>query len=371
MEALRVPFVDLKAQYHLLKEEMDRSVIEVLEGGGFVLGQQLEQFESDFARYLGCRYALGVSSGLDALRLALEALDIGPGDEVIIPANTFIATAFAVSAVRARPVLVDMDPDSFNMDPGLAERAITKATRAIIAVHLYGQPADMKTILDVAQRHGLFVIEDACQAHGSRYDGSRTGTLGDVGCFSFYPTKNLGAYGDGGALATNDARVAERVAHLRNYGQQARYHHVEKGWTARLDTLQAAVLSVKMKHLDEWNRRRSAHATYYSERMKDITELRLPEVQPDRDHVFHLYVIRTRKRDQLQTFLSSRNIGTQIHYPVPIHLQKAYADSGYDAGDFPETERAANEILSLPVYAELDAAQLDYVVEAVTEFFRT
>jgi dTDP-4-amino-4,6-dideoxygalactose transaminase len=370
MEVLKVPFVDLKAQYHLLKREMDQSLIEVLEGGGFVLGEQLEKFEARFAQYLGCRHAVGVSSGLDALRLALEALDIGPGDEVIIPANTFIATAFAVSAVRARPVLVDMDPHSFNIDPDLIEQAITSATRAIIPVHLYGQPADMEAVVDIAHRHNLFVIEDACQAHGARYKGKRTGTMGDIGCFSFYPTKNLGAYGDGGALVTNDARVAERVARLRNCGQQARYHHVEKGWTARLDTLQAAALTVKMKHLDEWNRRRSAHAMYYQERLNEIGELRLPEVQPDREHVFHLYVIRTRKRDHLQAYLKSREIATLIHYPVPIHLQQAYANSGNEAGDFPETEQAANEILSLPMYAELHSSQQEYVVEAVTEFFK-
>jgi dTDP-4-amino-4,6-dideoxygalactose transaminase len=369
MEVLRVPFVDLKAQYRLLKREMDRSVLEVCESGGFVLGEPLETFEACFAQYLGCRYALGVSSGLDALRLALEALNVGPGDEVIIPANTFIATAFAVSAVGARPVLVDMDPHSFNMDPELTEKAITDATRAIIPVHLYGQPADMEAIVDIARRHGLFVIEDACQAHGSRYKGRRTGTLGDIGCFSFYPTKNLGAYGDGGALVTNDARVAERVACLRNYGQQVRYHHIEKGWTARLDTLQAAVLTVKMKHLDEWNRRRSAHAMFYDEQLKTIGELRLPEVLPCRDHVFHLYVIRTQERDQLQAFLRSREIGTLIHYPIPIHLQKAYADSGYKAGDFPKTEQSANEILSLPMYPEMQSSQREYVVEAVSEFF--
>ena len=307
---------------------------------------------------------------MDALRLGLEALGIGPGDEVIIPANTFIATAFAVSAVRARPVLVDMDPRSFNIDPNLIEQAITSATRAIIPVHLYGQPADMDAIADIARRHKLFVIEDACQAHGARYKGKRTGTMGDIGCFSFYPTKNLGAYGDGGALVTDDARIAERVAHLRNYGQAAGYHHVEKGWTARLDTLQAAVLTVKMKYLDEWNLRRSAHATHYTAQLDEISELRLPEVQPDRDHVFHLYVVRTSQRDQLQAFLSSRQIGTLIHYPVPVHLQKAYADLGYESGDFPETEQAANEILSLPMYPELDSSQRECVTAAVAEFFK-
>ncbi len=369
MTALRVPFVDLKAQYREFKGEIDRSVLEVCENGGFVLGEPVARFESCFARYLGCRHAVGVSSGLDALRLALVALDIGPGDEVILPANTFIATAFAVSAVGARPVLVDMDPRSFNMDPDLTQKAITKATRAIMPVHLYGQPADMEAITDIARRHELFVIEDACQAHGSRYKGRRTGTWGDIGCFSFYPTKNLGAYGDGGALVTNDAKVAERAACLRNYGQQARYHHVEKGWTARLDTLQAAVLTVKMQHLDEWNRRRSAHAMFYDERLSTIGDLRLPEVLPERDHVFHVYVVRTQRRDQLQAFLRSREIETLIHYPVPIHLQEAYSDAGYTAGDFPNTEHAATEILSLPMYAEMQRSQQEYVVETIGEFF--
>lgn len=370
MEVRQVPFVDLKAQYHLLKPEMDKTVIAVLEGGGFTGGEQLEKFEGLFAEYLGCRYADGLSGGGDALRLALEALNIGPGDEVIIPANTFIATAFAVSAVNARPVLVDMDPYSFNMDPNLIEKAITKSTRAIIPVHLYGQPADMDAVLDIARRHHLFVIEDACQSHGARYKGRRTGTLGNLGCFSFYPSKNLGAYGDGGAVVTDDQKLAEKIARLRNYGQQAKYHHTEKGWNARLDTIQAAILSLKLKYLDEWNRKRLAHAMFYSEQLKKVSELQLPLIHPDRDHVFHLYVVRSNKRNQLQEFLNRRKVSTLIHYPVPIHLQKAYSELGYKMGDFPNTEKAAAEILSLPMYPELQPTQLNQVVEAINDFFQ-
>jgi dTDP-3-amino-3,4,6-trideoxy-alpha-D-glucose transaminase len=370
MEVCYVPFLDLKAQYQLLKPEMDKTVIAVLESGGFILGEQLEKFEGLFANYLGCRYAVGVSSGLDALRLTLEALNIGSGDEVILPANTFIATAFAVSSVNARPVLVDIDPQSFNIDPNLIEKAITKSTRAIMPVHLYGQPAEMDRVLDIARRHHLFVIEDACQSHGARYKGKRTGTLGDIGCFSFYPGKNLGAYGDGGAVVTDDQKLAERVARLRNYGQQAKYHHNEKGWNARLDTIQAAVLSLKLKYLADWNRKRLAHAIYYNEQLKKIADVQLPEIQPDRDHVFHLYVIRSKKRDKLQDFLNRRKVSTLIHYPVPIHLQKAYAELGYKTGDFPNTERAAAEILSLPMYPELQPSQLDHVVKAITDFFQ-
>lgn len=370
MEVLQVPFVDLKAQYAAIKVEVDEAVMRVLSDCNFILGEQVEKFEANFAEFLGCRYAIGVSSGLDALRLALEALGIGAGDEVMIPANTYIATALAVSSVKARPVLVDIDPQSYNMDPNLIKKALTTSTRAIIPVHLYGQSADMETILDIASRHRLFVIEDACQSHGARYHEQRTGTFGDFGCFSFYPAKNLGAYGDGGAVVTNDQKLAEKIARLRNYGQRAKYYHSERGLNARLDTIQAAVLNVKLKHLDEWNRSRATHAMYYSEQLKKIKELKEPQVLPDRDHVFHLYVIRTRMRNQLQEFLSGRRITTLIHYPVPIHLQEAYGDLGYKMGDFPNTERAAAEILSLPMYAELRPSQQRYVIESVNDFYQ-
>jgi dTDP-4-amino-4,6-dideoxygalactose transaminase len=329
----------------------------------------VEEFENNFARYLGCNYAIGVSNGLDALRLALQALGIGAGDEVIIPANTYIATALAISSVNARPVLVEMDPQSYNIDPNLIEKALTTSTRAILPVHLYGQPADMEPILDIARRTHLFVIEDACQSHGARYRKQRTGTFGDLGCFSFYPGKNLGAYGDGGAIVTNDQKLAEKLSRLRNYGQRKKYYHSEKGLNARLDTMQAAILNVKLKYLDDWNRSRAAHAKNYSDQLQSIEGLRLPDVQPGRDHVFHLYVVRSIMRDLLQQFLSSRNIKTLIHYPLPIHLQEAYADLGYKAGDFPITEEAAEQVLSLPMYAELQSSQLEYVVKAIQDFY--
>jgi dTDP-3-amino-3,4,6-trideoxy-alpha-D-glucose transaminase len=370
MEVLAVPFVDLKAQYVNIKTEIDEAVMRVLGNCNFVLGEEVEKFEASFAAFLGCRHAIAVSNGLDALRLSLGVLGIGAGDEVIIPANTFIATALAVSSVNARPVLVDIDPKSYNLDPNLIEEAITPSTRAIMPVHLFGQSADMVAIIDIAHRHSLFVIEDACQSHGARYRGKRTGTFGDLGCFSFYPSKNLGAYGDGGAVVTNRQDLAEKVARLRNYGQQAKYHHSEKGWNARLDTLQAAVLNIKLKYLDEWNHSRLQHAIYYSEQLKKIDELQIPQIQSDRDHIFHLYVIRTRFRDQLQEFLKRRKITTLIHYPVPIHLQQAYTQLGYKMGDFPNTEQAAAEILSLPMYVELQTSQLNYVTQAISDFYQ-
>lgn len=366
---MEIPFVDLKAQYATIQAEIEEAVMTVLRSGNFILGEQVEEFENNFARYLGCQYAIGVSNGLDALRLALEVLGIGAGDEVIIPANTYVATALAVSSVKARPVLVEMNPRSYNMDPNLIEKALTTSTRVILPVHLYGQSADMDPILDIARRHHLFVIEDACQSHGARYRKQRTGTFGDLGCFSFYPGKNLGAYGDGGAVVTNDQKLAEKLLRLRNYGQRKKYYHSEKGLNARLDAIQAAILNVKLKYLDDWNRSRAAHAKYYSDQLQSIDGLCLPEVHPGRDHVFHLYVIRSTMRDPLQEFLSSRKIKTLIHYPLPIHLQEAYADLGYKAGDFPITEQAAAEILSLPMYAGLQSIQLEYVVKAIQDFY--
>jgi dTDP-4-amino-4,6-dideoxygalactose transaminase len=369
MQISDVPFVDLKAQYASIKPEIDQAVMTVLANCNFILGNEVEKFEASFAQFLGSKYAIGVSSGLDALRLALEALEIGAGDDVIIPANTFIATALAVSATQARPVLVDMDPRNYNIDPNRIEDAITPSTRAIMPVHLYGQPCDLEPILDIARRHNLFVIEDACQAHGARYQNRRTGTFGKVGCFSFYPGKNLGAYGDAGAAVTDDKDLAEKIARRRNYGQKAKYYHSEKGLNARLDTIQAAVLNVKLKYLDEWNRKRSANALYYREQLKKIEKVQLPEPGPHRDHIFHLYVIRAPQRNQLQQFLSKRNITTLTHYPVPIHMQEAYVSLGYSQGDFPNTEQASSEILSLPMYAELQTSQIDYVAKAIKDFY--
>ncbi len=365
---MQIPFVDLQAQYQSLKDELDPAVLTVMRQCNFILGKEVSDFECAFADYVGARHCVGVASGLDALKLALEAFGIGPGDEVIVPAHTFIASALAVSAVGARPVLVEVDEASFNLDPARIEAAITPRTKAIMPVHLYGQPADMDPILAIARQHHLRVIEDASQAHGARYRGQRVGTFGDAGCFSFYPGKNLGAYGDAGGLVTNDAELAQKVRFLRNYGQEVKYKHVVKGYNLRLDTLQAAVLGVKLRHLDAWNARRAAHAAAYTHALEGVGDLQLPRVVTG-DHVFHLYVIRTQRRDALQAHLNQRGIATVIHYPVPMHLQAAYADLGYGRGAFPITERLSDEILSLPMYAELTAEQQDYVIKAVKDFF--
>jgi dTDP-4-amino-4,6-dideoxygalactose transaminase len=365
---VQVPFVDLKAQYASIKTAVDEAVLTVLSNCNFILGREVTEFESDFANFLGVKHALGVSSGVDALRLALSALEIGGEDEVIIPANTFIATALAVSAVNARPVLVDIDAKTYNIDPNRIEAAITPRTRAIMPVHLYGQPCDLDAIMDIARRHNLRVIEDACQSHGARFQGRCSGTFGDIGCFSFYPGKNLG--GDGGAIVTNDSQLAEKLSQLRNYGQVKKYYHAEKGLNARLDTVQAAVLGVKLKHLAEWNRRRAENAAYYCQQLIEIEQVAPPQIAPERDHIFHLFVARVKEREKLQQFLGERDITTLIHYPIPIHMQQAYADLGYQHGQFPITERAAEEILSLPMYSELSREQIDYVVSSMADFYR-
>jgi len=364
---IEIPLVDLIAQYNSIAGEIHAAMAKVLERGDYILGEEVCLFEEEFARYCGVRYAVGLDSGISALELALRAYGIGPGDEVITAANTFIATASAISFVGARPVLVDMHPQTYNLDVSLLEKAVTPHTRAVIPVHLYGQMADMDAILEVARRHRLIVIEDAAQAHGATYKGRRAGSLGDVGCFSFYPAKNLGAYGDAGMLVTNDARIAEKVRMLRNYGQKEKYVHEFLAYNRRLDTLQAAMLRVKLRHLDEWNARRRAIAQTYDERLAGLG-IQLPAVADCGTHVYHLYVIRIKRRDELQRWLASHGIATGIHYPIPIHLQSAYADLGYSPGDFPETERHCQEILSLPMYPELTSQQLAHIYDAITAF---
>ncbi|OYT73050.1 MAG: erythromycin biosynthesis sensory transduction protein eryC1 [Chloracidobacterium sp. CP2_5A] len=365
---MQIPFVDLQAQYQSLNAELDAAVLRVMQQCNFILGKEVSDFERAFAAYVGAKHCVGVASGLDALKLALEALGIGCGDEVIIPAHTFIASALAVSASGARPVLVEVEEDSFNLDPRRLEAAITPRAKAIMPVHLYGQPADLEPVLDIARRYGLRVIEDASQAHGARYRGRRVGAFGDAGCFSFYPGKNLGAYGDAGGLVTDDDALAERARLLRNYGQEVKYKHVVKGYNLRLDTMQAAVLGVKLPRLDDWNARRSALAATYTHALEGVGDLKLPRVVHG-DHVFHLYVVRTARRDALQRHLAERGIATVIHYPMPIHLQAAYADLGYGRGAFPLSERLADEVLSLPIYAELTTEQQSQVIAAVKDFF--
>ncbi len=313
------------------------------------------------------RHAIGVDSGTSALELALRAFDIGPSDEVITAANTFIATALAISYTGAKPVLVDVDPVTYNMDPTCLEEAITERTKAVIPVHLYGQAADMDPILELARQRQLVVIEDACQAHGATYKGKRVGSMGDAAAFSFYPAKNLGAYGDGGAVVTNDERIAQAVHMLRNYGQSKKYVHDLRGYNRRLDTLQAAVLLAKLKYLDQWNAARREHAQAYRKQLTGA-EVIAPAAADYGDPVWHLYVIRAQDREGLRKHLSERGISTGIHYPVPIHLQQAYADLGYKPGMFPVTEQASDQVLSLPMYAELEPEQIAYVAGVIRQF---
>ena len=359
-----VPFVDLKAQYQSIKNEIDSAIARVVESGWYVLGPEVETFEKAFADYTGARFCVGVSSGTAALQLALMAGGIKSGDEVIVPANTFFATAETVSTAGATPVFVDADPVSYTIDVGKIEAAITPKTRAIIPVHLYGQPADLDPIFEIAQRHRLIVIEDAAQAHGAEYKGRRVGALGHIGCFSFYPAKNLGACGEAGAIVTNDAKIARRLRMLRDHGSERKYHHQIVGYNFRLETIQAAVLSVKLRHLDAWNDLRRKHAARYDDLLKD-SGLFLPRQMSFARHVYHLYVVQTEARDERQKTLAAAGVQTGIHYPIPIPLQPAYSSLGYRVGDFPETEKQSRRVLSLPMFAELTDEQLEAVAAAI------
>jgi dTDP-4-amino-4,6-dideoxygalactose transaminase len=349
---MRVPFDALERQYSKIADELDRAIKGVLSSGRYILGENVAKFEEEFARYCGTKHAVGISSGTAALHLALLACGVGPGDEVITAANTYIATIFAISYVGAKPVLVDIDPESYTLDVAQVERAITERTRAIIPVHLYGQCADMDPILELAKSHKLRVIEDAAQAHGAEYKGRKAGSLGDLGCFSFYPSKNLGACGDGGAVVTNDEELYQKLRIYRYMGQPRKHLHMVIGYQERLDELQAAILRVKLRYLDRWNEERRRLAALYNQLLAD-TEVLLPKEQPYGRHVYHLYVIRVRRRDAVKARLAEAGIETQIHYPTPAHLQPAYADLGYGKGSFPITERYSGEILSLPLYPEL------------------
>ena len=369
---MTVPFVDLQAQYRSIKSEVDAAIQRVLDTSAFILGREVEAFERAFSEYVGAEFCVGVSNGTAAIQLALQACGVGHGDEVIVPANTFFATAEAVSTAGATPVFVDCDPDSSNIDASKIEAAITPRTRAILPVHLYGRPADLDAVFRVAERHNLVVIEDAAQAHGARYKGKRVGPLGRAGCFSFYPGKNLGAYGEGGAVVTNDADVARRVRLLRDHGSEQKYRHEIVGYNFRLEGIQGAVLGVKLGHLDRWNELRREHAALYRELLAphvDAGSLTLRRESPDAESVHHLFVIQADARDSLQRFLSAAGVQTGIHYPVPVHLQPAYASLGHAEGDFPEAERQARRLLSLPMFAELTERQINYVAEAVGDYF--
>lgn len=360
-----VPFVDLKDQYLDIAPELAPALERVFTSCQFVLGPEVEAFERDFATYLGVEHVVGVGSGTDALHMALLEAGVGPGSEVILPANTFIATALAVTYTGALPVLVDVDERSFNMDAERAEEAITPRTKAIMPVHLYGQSADMDRISDLARERGIAVVEDACQAHGARFGEKRVGTFGRTGCFSFYPGKNLGAYGDGGAVATNDAGVAERLRLLRNYGQKEKYTHSSVGYNSRLDSIQAAVLRVKLGRLDEWNERRRDAAALYDELLAG--GVRTPEVLAGRDHVYHIYAVRVEERDRVLAGLADAGITAGVHYPVPVHLQPCYGGLGYGPGDFPVTESLAATELSLPMYPEIGEENVRTVAGALLE----
>lgn len=356
-----IPFLDLKAQYQSIKPDIDRAVLGVLESTQFVLGDQVAAFERDFAAYCGAKHGIAVNSGTSALHLALLAAGVGPGDEVITIPFTFVATVSAICYAGATPVFIDIEPRSFTMDPAQLEKAITPKTKAILPVHLYGQMADMTAIMAIANRHGIPVIEDACQAHGAEYDGKRAGSIGASGCFSFYPGKNLGAYGEGGLVVTSDDAQAKKMRMLRDWGQEKRYHHVLKGFNYRMEGMQGAILGVKLRHLESWTELRRARAREYDAFLKDAVGIRAPEQLAGRRHVYHIYAVRSAERDELQRMLQSEGVQTGLHYPIPVHLQEAHADLGYKVGDFPESEAAAHEVLSLPMFPELTGAQVEQV----------
>jgi dTDP-4-amino-4,6-dideoxygalactose transaminase len=364
---VNVPFVDLGRQYRSIKEEVDAALLEAVASTEYILGGEVALFEREFAAYCEASECVGVGSGTAALQLVLEALEVGAGDEVIAPANTFIATVLPVLRLGARPVLVDCDPRTATIDVEQAAAAITPRTKAVLAVHLYGHPADLEGLVRLCEEHELALVEDAAQAHGARFQGRRVGGFGRAAAFSFYPAKNLGAYGDGGAVTTNDAELADRLRVLRDLGQRQKYVHEVEGWNERLDTIQAAVLRVKLRRLDEWNEARRRHATAYADALAD-TSLGLPEPAPWAEHVWHLYVVRARNgRDELRARLADRGIATGLHYPRPLHLQPALEALGYREGDFPVTERWSAELLSLPMFPELEADEIRTVARAIAE----
>ena len=372
-QKISVPLLDLKAQYAQIREEIESAVKEVIESQYFIMGPKVQEFEKNIAKYCDVKHALGVSSGTDAILLALMALDIKPGDEVITTTYSFFATAGCISRLNAIPVFVDIDPESFNIDPALIEAKITKKTRAIIPVHLYGQMADMDPILKIAKKHKLKVIEDAAQAIGSDYkDGSRAGSSGDMGCFSFFPSKNLGGFGDGGLITTNDDVLFEKLVYLRNHGAHPKYYHKMIGGNFRLDALQAAILDVKLKYLDGWTEGRRKNADYYDQ---GIIKRRLdkfiqtPKRLAGYRHIFNQYILQTKDRDELIKHLQSKNIGCEIYYPVTFNNQECFKYLGYKKGDFPCAEKAADETLAIPIYPELTTDQKDYILDEIMDFF--
>ena len=364
MANVKVPYLDLKAQYQSIKPEIDAAIARVLDSCQFVLGPEVAGFEQDFAAYCSSAECIALNSGTSALHLALLAAGVGPGDEVITVPFTFVASVAAVVYAGARPVLVDIDPRSFTIDPSAIEAAITPRTKVILPVHLYGQAADMDPIMEIARRHGLVVIEDAAQAHGAQYKGRPVGSIGDMACFSFYPGKNLGAYGEGGAVTTGNAEYANTIHMLRDWGQDRKYHHLLRGYNYRMEGFQGAILRVKLRHLDKWTEARRAVVNHYNLLLTDC-DIETPKEMPWGRHVYHVYTLRSDDRDGLQAALQAEGIQTGIHYPVPVHLQPAYADMGYKPGAFPQSEAAAKQVLSLPLYPELPFQSVARVVEVV------
>lgn len=366
---MKIPYLDLQAQYQSIKGEIDTAITKVLDSSSYVLGPSVKEFEDNYADYCGAQHCAGVNNGTNALLLALKALDVGPGDEVITVANTFIATVAAIYHTGAKPVLVDVDPISRNMDVNLLSMALSNKTKAIIPVHLYGRIADMGPILDLAKKYNIHVLEDAAQAQGAIYRGKRSGSMGEMAAFSFYPGKNLGAYGEAGAITTNNPKLDKTVRMLRDHGSEKKYHHDLPGYNARMDGIQGAVLNVKLRYLDQWNKARNEVAGWYDEALKGLPIVLPSKSNKDEKQVYHVYVIETDQRDKLQKYLQENEIPTIIHYPIPVHFQDAFDNLHYEKGDFPVTEKLAVEILSLPIFPELTQAQVGFVCEKIRDFF--
>jgi len=372
---MKIPFLDLSGQYHQIKDQMNAALEETLERGDFILGKEEVLFETEFAKYCNRKFCVGVNSGTDALFLGLLSLGIGPQDEVIVPAFTYIATSLAVTYTGARPVFVDIDQDSYNIDVNKIEAAITKKTKGIIPVHLYGQPTHMKPLLDIARKYNLKIIEDTAQAHGAKYRISAdkwqiAGNMGDIGCFSFYPTKNLGAFGDGGAVVTDDENIYKKLLMLRDYGRKSRYEHIILGYNSRLDTVQATILRIKLEHLDKWNALRQKNAKIYTDKLKGIKDVVVPFEADYGQHVYHIYAIRVKGRDRVIEELTKEGIGVLVHYPIPLHLQEVYKTLGYKSGDFPVAEKVAKEVISLPMYPHMPENQIEFVAKTLKKIIQ-
>lgn len=362
---MKIPIINSKRQYETIASEAEKAVLEVMRSGSYILGTNNKEFEKEMCEYLDVKHAVALNSGTDALHLALRALDIGEGDEVISTAFTFVATSESIGIVGAKPVFVDIDPDTFNIDASKIEAAITPKTKAIIPVHLYGQPCDMDVIMDIAKRHNLFVIEDACQAIGAEYKGKKVGTIGDIGCFSFYPTKNLGTMGDGGMVTTNSQYLKDRILALRNHGGAVRYHHDEIGVNSRLDEIQAAILRVKLPYVDKWNKLRREHANYYNELFKNCDLIETPKELDGTYCVYHQYTVKVPNRDEVHKMLADEGIGAMIYYPIPLHLQKVHAKYNFKEGMLPNTEKDTKLVLSLPMFAEITKEEQETVAKTL------